>query len=120
MTRSESPGPATYDTVGKKSTMPSFSMGKRLELRRGSLSPGPTSYRVTDGRHSPQWRFGSSRRVEISAAKQIPGPGEYDVETLKGKGPSFSMKWRTKLPGESTKVEYPGPTTYGGLYTQFD
>ena len=118
--RSESPGPATYDTSARKSGTPSFSMGSKCQLRSRSVSPGPGAYRVAARVNSPNWRFGSSQRIAIESGNEVPGPGEYQVgEIVKTMGPSFSIKSRTRLAGESATLGFPGPASYGGLYTQF-
>lgn len=120
MSRNGSPGPAAYNTNSGKSDMPSFSMGKKCVVRSRSVSPGPSAYRVLAARDAPRWGFGSSRRVEFSEDSGIPGPGEYEIQSLCGKGPSFSIQSRTRVVGESHASDFPGPTSYGGLYTQFD
>lgn len=49
----------------------------------------------------------------------VPGPGAYDTDNMKGHvGPSFSIKARVKSVNDKSSL--PGPTSYGGLYTQFD
>lgn len=118
---SDTPGPTAYNSEDRGPVSPQYSLGARHPAIYRSLSPGPTAYRVDLKTLSPRWTFGGSMRSRLASRghESIPGPGAYDTENMKGHvGPSFSIKARVKSVNDKSSL--PGPTSYGGLYTQFD
>lgn len=113
------PGPGAYTAANRSVESPSFTFGHRHERITRSLSPSPTAYSLSSCLTTPTWSFGSSSRSDLVGPRApSPGPGSYNIVPESLGGPSFSMKSRTKLASGITAT--PGPTGYGGLYTQFD
>jgi len=116
-------------TALPKSGSPAYSLGSRLIVTSRSTSPSPATYKIESKTLSPRWTFGNSERRSIvttfrnAGTYGLPGPGQYDVSGAQNivlkKGPSFSMKSRTRIGGAHDGAG-PGPATYGGIYTQFD
>ena len=113
------PSPASYNTMSEKPHSPSFSFAARHASASRSLSPGPTTYRIVPPTETPVWSFGGSQRTDIARGTRGPGPASYDTCGSMARGPSYSLRSRTKILSESPSA-VPGPDTYGGLYTQFD
>ena len=119
LVQKEVPGPAAYNISSDKVESPAFTLGSRPAITARVMSPGPTAYNIESHFLTPRWSFGTSKRAGIPIKAPAPGPGDYEPERMKEKGPSFSMKARMRAL-TADNLAFPGPTSYGGLYTQFD
>jgi len=88
------PGPGAYNPSVRfvKDSQPSFGIGsgKRDDLYRSGMAPGPGQYDVR-GRHGgPHWGFGSSKRDDLKRSEH-PGPGAYTLPPKIADVPKYAM-----------------------------
>ncbi|CEM15733.1 unnamed protein product [Vitrella brassicaformis CCMP3155] len=123
------PGPGNYRlersdgfVSGCARTSPRWGFGS--SARKGltaSSDPSPCEYQINDGyssliRKQPMFGFGSSSRPPINSPGIAPGPGNYQVASLVGRAPMYSMTPRREAIQELVKRRYntPAPGTYRG------
>ena len=110
------PGPAAYDQR-KRDTSPSYTMRVRGgKGTKGENPPGPGTYGIpTSVGKGPKYSMGGgpSSRHQDSPSKFVPGPGAYEknVEVVKSKSPSFTMRLRSQPFRDRSPS--PGPDSYG-------
>ena len=98
------PGAGAYDGSTQKlqKSMPSFSMGARLQgsIGKDNRVPGPGNYdqHQKDKKNAPRYGFGTSTRENASPKRKDfgPGPGAYKINVKVGDVPSYAMPARTE------------------------
>lgn len=107
------PGPGTYDTTGKGTKGPKYTMRLKPDSQYNSIGPGPGAYedsKAPISQKHPSWKIGTEQRGREGYDNSNPGPGQYeDKRALSSKGTRFPKDPRGKSLGSNTN---PGPGNY--------
>lgn len=107
------PGPGTYDTAGRGTSGPNYTMRVKPESNFKTEGPGPGAYDDTKepvAHKNPSWKIGTEKRGNDLYDAHGPGPGHYENKReLNNKGTRFPKDARGKTVGVERA---PGPGNY--------